>query len=317
MVPDVALVLDNAAATAFGLAVSPRSTGTSLSLRAYLELLRPPNLVTAGADVVAGSAVAGFGNAATIPWLVLASVCLYGGGVVLNDFFDRELDKRERPERPIPSGRVSPTAGALFGISISALGIVVALVVNPIAGALAGTIAVSTYVYDAWGKRSAILGPVNMGLCRGLNLLLGVAAVPAILESAWAVAFLPFVYITGVTALSRGEVTGGDRRTVLFSLITLVLVLTGLLFLTPGPSVFSFAAWPLAAVLGWRTIPAMWRAYRDPEPDIIRSAVKAGILSIVILDAALVASYEGLLFGCLVLAVAILAGSLARRFAVT
>jgi len=294
-----------------------RSTGVPLSLRAYLELLRPPNLVTAATDVVAGCAVAGFGNAETMPWLVLASVCLYGGGVVLNDFFDRDLDARERPERPIPSRRISPAAAASIGFLVSAIGVVSAFVANPIAGGLAGTIAVSTYVYDIWGKRSGIIGPLNMGLCRGLNLLLGVAVAPAVLETAWPVAFLPFVYITGVTVLSRGEVIGSARRTVLFSLISLVVVLSGLLFLIPHPGVLSFAAWPLAGIFGWRTLPAMWRAYQDPSPGTIRRAVKVGVLSIVILDAALVASYEGLLYGCLVLAAAIVAGKLARRFAVT
>ena len=79
-------------------------------LRGYLELLRPPNVMTAVADVLAGYAVAGLSNWAALPWLLGATACLYAGGVVLNDFFDRHLDARERPERPLPSGRV-PAAG--------------------------------------------------------------------------------------------------------------------------------------------------------------------------------------------------------------
>jgi 4-hydroxybenzoate polyprenyltransferase len=62
-------------------------------VRAYLELLRPPNVVTAIADVLAGYAVAGRGRPEALPWLIAASVCLYAGGVVLNDFFDRNLDR--------------------------------------------------------------------------------------------------------------------------------------------------------------------------------------------------------------------------------
>ena len=58
-------------------------------LRAYLELLRPANVTTALADVLAGFAVAGLLNQAALPWLLLATACLYGGGIVLNDEIGR------------------------------------------------------------------------------------------------------------------------------------------------------------------------------------------------------------------------------------
>ena len=84
--------------------------------RPYLELLRPANVVTALADVLAGFAIAGLGNRAALPWLLLATAALYAGGIVLNDVFDRDIDSSERPERPIPSGRVSVAAAAALGV---------------------------------------------------------------------------------------------------------------------------------------------------------------------------------------------------------
>jgi hypothetical protein len=54
-----------------------------------------------------------------LPWLVGATMCLYAGGVVLNDFFDRRLDAIERPERPIPSRRVSAASAAALGTTPS------------------------------------------------------------------------------------------------------------------------------------------------------------------------------------------------------
>src|SRR4051794_10139688 len=74
--------------------------------RAYLALLRPANVVTALADVLAGAAVAGEPWSASLPWLLASTACLYAGGVVLNDVADRTIDAAERPERPIPSGAV-------------------------------------------------------------------------------------------------------------------------------------------------------------------------------------------------------------------
>ena len=90
-------------------------------LRGYLELLRPPNVMTAVADVLAGYAVAGLSNSAALPWLLGATACLYAGGVVLNDFFDRHLDARgtaraPAAKRPRPrGGRRGARTGLLIG----------------------------------------------------------------------------------------------------------------------------------------------------------------------------------------------------------
>jgi 4-hydroxybenzoate polyprenyltransferase len=282
----------------------------------YLELIRPANVATALADVLAGYAVAGLPDWTRLIWLLLSTACLYAGGVVLNDYYDRELDSRERPERPIPSGRVRPASAARFGGSLLVTGVVLAWMATTTAGMIAAGTAVSILLYDSWGKRQTLLGPVNMGLCRGLNLMLGMAAAPAVLEFAWYLATLPIVYIAAVTAVSRGEVHGGRRGIAAFALISLVVVLFALL----GLSVNGAAPWwagALSAVLAWRVLPAFAAVYRKPDPGRIRQAVRAGVLALVLLDAVIGASYGGALYSLLILATAVLAGSLARVFAVT
>jgi len=285
--------------------------------RAYFELLRPPNLTTAAADVLAGYAAAGLGNPAALGWLLAGTSCLYGGGVTLNDFFDRKLDAIERPERPIPSGRVRPVAAAWLGGTLLMVGVITAWQATAAAGLLASAIAGLSVLYDAWGKHRAVVGPANMGMCRALNLLLGVAAAPAALAGRWHLALVPFTYISAVTALSRGEVHGGKRRIALFSLISLVFVLAGLLLLTLRPGHSSLTGCALTLLLAARVMPPFWRAYGDSSPGTIRTAVKTGVLSLVIVDAVVGATYGGPLYGLLVLATAVLAGGLARVFAVT
>ena len=247
-----------------------------MALRPYFELLRPPNLATAAADILAGYAVAGLANGRALPWLLMATICLYGGGVTLNDFFDRELDSVERPERPIPSGRVRPVDAAALGAALLLAGMIAASLASPVSGAIAVAIAVFVVIYDAWGKHQAVLGPLNMGLCRALNLMLGISAVPAALHEHWRLALLPFIYICGVTALSRGEVHGGARSTVLFSLLCVLSVLAGALIMTLSPGHRSLAGGGLILVLGWRILPPFWRAYQDSQPAVIRDAVEAG-----------------------------------------
>src|SRR5688572_3220719 len=170
-------------------------------IRAYIELLRPANVVTALADVLAGYALARSSNPAALPWLLGATACLYAGGVVLNDFFDRHLDLVERPERPIPSGRVRPGHAAILGTLLIAAGTTLALRASRPAGLIAAAIVVSVVLYDGWAKRHPV-GPAVMGLCRAFNLLLGVAAAPHMLKARGLFAAIPFAYVVAITTLS-------------------------------------------------------------------------------------------------------------------
>jgi 4-hydroxybenzoate polyprenyltransferase len=286
-------------------------------LRAYLELLRPPNVVTAIADVLAGYAVAGRLNHRALLWLLAATACLYAGGIVLNDFFDRHLDAVERPERPIPSGRVAPSRAAALGGTLLVAGIAAAARATWAALAVASALAALVVLYDARLKRHPIAGPLNMGLCRGLNLLLGIAAVPAALSAGWPIALISVVYIAAVTTVSRGEVHGGKTGAATFALISLSGVLVALTAIALSAHDGRFAALVLIAGLGYRILPPFRQVLKDPRPPVIRQAVKAGVLSLVLVDAAISAAYAGPLYAAAVLGTALVAGSLARFFSVT
>jgi len=197
-------------------------------VRAFLELIRPGNTATALADVLAGFAVAGLIDPGALPFLLVATACLYAGGITLNDVFDRHLDARERPERAIPSGRVRASRAGAIGASLVTAGIVAAGMVSREAGSVAVAIAVSVLLYDAWGKHRMFVGPVNMGLCRGLNLLLGMTAAPGVVAEHWPLALISLTYIAAVTALSRGEVSGGKRPVAVVSFGLLIVVLAAL-----------------------------------------------------------------------------------------
>ena len=90
-------------------------------MRAYLQLVRLPNVFTAMADVLLGylfthPRLEPVGHFAL---LLVASSMLYLAGMVLNDYFDQEQDARERPARPLPSGRVTPQAARLLGGAVA------------------------------------------------------------------------------------------------------------------------------------------------------------------------------------------------------
>jgi 4-hydroxybenzoate polyprenyltransferase len=295
----------------------PPSTSAGATARAYLQLARPANLLTAAADILAGSAAA----AAWTPVLALlvpASICLYGGGVVFNDVFDRRLDAFERPERPLPSGRASLRGAILLGTSLLLTGIVLAFAVSASSGLIAVAIAASALTYDRFGKHHHLAGPVNMGLCRGLNLLLGISAAPVVPIVLYLLPVVPLIYIAAITAVSAGEVHGGNRGTIRIALSGVCVVMLAV----PGLAGFRSGTTPLWAVpflalLAFRVLRPMWRAYRNPAPEYVFAAVKAGVLSLIVLNSAIAAAWMGPVHGVAILALLPAAGLLARAFAVT
>lgn len=289
---------------------------------AYLQLVRPANVVTAWADILAGYGAAGMAVSAdasqigSLLWLLLATSGLYAGGITFNDVFDAELDAVERPERPIPSDRASYTGAILLGTALLSIGVSAAMQVSLLSGGLAVAIALLALTYDKFSKHSALLGPLNMGLCRGGNLLLGVSAAGTI-QPLWFLLFIPLAYIGAVTAMSRQEVSGGDKRTGAIALGLLSITLLALTALTLLPSVQWLPLFPFAALLAILTLPPFLRATRMPDVLTIRTAVKTGVLSLIVMDGAIAAGFAGGFYGLCVLALLPLSIGLARLFAVT
>jgi len=284
---------------------------------AYLELLRPANVVTAAADIVAGYAVSGATTLDRLPSLVVSSMCLYAGGVVLNDVFDRHIDARERPERPIPSGRIAVARAALLGAALLVTGVLSATSASREAGLIAAALAIAVLVYDAAAKRHPVAGPTAMGTCRGLNFVLGLAAVPAAVSTFWPLSLLAVSYIAGVTVISRGEVAGGRTAMAGVSLALVGGSIAVLAVVAGWQGVRAPVALAFAAALAWLVLPPLLDARRLPDAGAIRLAVKRGVLSLVLLDAALAAAFAGTSYGVAVLATGLVAGYLARFFAVT
>lgn len=295
--------------------------------KAYLQLCRPANLPTAAADVLAGLAISGlFGSLAYFEFpnflnsnlllLVFASVFLYAGGVVLNDVYDFELDKKERPERPIPSGRVAYKNAMVFGYTLLLIGIICAFLVKLECGVVAMALATAILSYDKVAKHHSFLGPLNMGICRGLNLFMGILYVNQL--DNWLYALIPVVFIFAVTLISRGEVHGKNKLNIVFAgllytlVITAVIVLNYFFGLNGGISYLFFIV--LFALMVF--LPLI-RAYVKNTPQNIKKSVKAGVLSIVLLDAAMAVGFTSIAYGIAILLLLPLSILLAKKFAVT
>jgi len=190
------------------------------------RLLRVPNLFTVPGDPVAGYVLA----AGALGWhaagAVGASLCLYAAGLLLNDYFDREVDARERPERPVPSGAVRP--GVVLGVGLALLGCGVGvawLAAGREAALVAGLVAIAVVAYDGGLKRLRWLGPVAMGSCRAGSVLIGAAAAGGLAAPAGLlVAGITWAYTTAVSVLAAGETSGRRPGRGAFAPALIVLV---------------------------------------------------------------------------------------------
>jgi 4-hydroxybenzoate polyprenyltransferase len=276
------------------------------SVFSYLELIRLPNVITAAADSLAGWLLVMGSLAEPGRWLPLiaASMVLYAAGTALNDVFDFEVDRKERPGRPLPAGQISRRIAAGLGAAGLMLGPGLALAGGGLAGMLvASVLSLCILVYDAGAKHTG-LGPAVMGSCRGLNLLLGMTHAGSFGGPiAWITASAYGAFVAGITLVSRSEVAGGGRAGLLAGLglqNLAILVLAGVAlepgrFPRPDPSrpLIPLEGILVLALVGLAISLKAARALKDPSPEHVQRTVKTGILSLVWLHVGLVAAVRG------------------------
>lgn len=184
-------------------------------VRAWLQLLRVPNLFTVPGDPLAGLvltavALSPEGAIPIIPALlaVAASLALYCAGLIDNDLAGFAEDLRDRPERPLPSGRIPRWHAAIALAVFAGLGLLAAFVANMVCGYVALVLLGVILAYNHLLKRVPLAGPVTMGLCRGLSVMIGATAIDEIgLHNpvAYLAAGLIALYIAAVTSIASRE----------------------------------------------------------------------------------------------------------------
>jgi hypothetical protein len=292
-------------------------------LTVYLRLMRPANIVTSVADVLAGIAISGYfyhlsftaNSFYPIVLLCLSTIGLYGGGIVFNDVFDAELDKTERPERAIPSGLVSKKEASYLGAFLLIWGIGFAFSYSNHAGAIAVAIAFFALLYNKVSKHYAFVGPLNMGLCRGLNLLLGISImVPAISEFYY-LTVVPIAYIFSITMISQGEVHGGNKRNLYIGGMLYAIVICAILYFALRQAQWLTIVFVLPFV--WMIYKPLINAIKNPIGKNIGLAVKAGVISLILMDAAWAAAFGAIWVAVFIACLLPVSMRFAKMFAVT
>lgn len=247
-----------------------------MNLALALRLGRISNLPTVWTNVLVGALLAG-GQLTDVrlPLLMLALSLFYVGGMFLNDAFDREFDAMHRPERPIPSGRVSARQVFVSGFGLLALGLAfVAIASRGVDGlpawraiATGAALAAAIVFYDAHHKGNA-MSPLIMGLCRvGVVFTAAYAVAPALPDAVGLAATALLCHLIGLTYIAKQEHL--DRIGALWPLGFLAVpLLYGALLAASAPLVWLPLAL-YAALLGF----ALWLLRRRARGDVPRAVV--------------------------------------------
>lgn len=303
---------------------SPETASRHSTILPWLRLLRISALPTAISNILMAFLLVHQAWTPTLELclLILASSLLYLSGMVLNDVFDIEVDRVQRPNRPLPSGKISLQTAKTAGYMLLLIGVVVAslagwvgsgsdpfLPTSPFARAsiIAVLLAACILLYNGLLKRT-LFAPFLMGSCRGLNILLGTstliplatgmttsAASPTFLSIpllAWWISISIGTLICGVTLLGRNEAVESQKRLPLFIACGFIIAgITGIgsvvycpMDLELSPLVKSI--YPLiVAVISLTIIRRVVGAAIIATPLAIQSGVISVLRSLIILDA--------------------------------
>jgi hypothetical protein len=257
-----------------------------------LRLGRVSNLPTVWTNTLAGIVLAGgtVADARTLP-LVVALSLFYVAGMYLNDAYDAEIDARERPERPIPSGQVSAETvfGAGFGMMAAGVGVLLWVGYGTAGGTGLGPafgglgLGAAIVLYNRRHKDNPA-SPVLMGLCRVLvYVTAGLAVTDALPAPLWTGAVLLLCYLIGLTYIAKQETLGAVRN--LWPLLFLGAPVAYALWAAPSGRQSLVLALLLVA---WIAL-ALWFLRRRRPGDVPRAVVSL-IAGIALLDAVLIAA---------------------------
>jgi UbiA prenyltransferase family len=277
-----------------------------MAIKPYFELVRLPNVFTAAADSLAGWLLVRGSLAQPGRWLPLvgASMAIYAAGIALNDLSDYGIDLVERPNRPLPSGRVGKRFAAGLVVALLATGLALAAFSGSSTSLfVSATLVGCVLFYDLAAKRT-FLGPEVMGACRGLNVLLGMSQAPAIGgPSGWLVAGSMAAFVVGITWISRSEARGGGFASVGAGMLLQNVACLGLVAAALSPRSFPLPDLerPIIPIEGLVVLSIVLlvvnmgdgRALLEGTPLHLQRAVKTGVLALVWLNVGVVAAVRG------------------------
>ncbi len=178
-------------------------------MNAFLEIIRPKNAVMGVIAVfIVQIVVAFFTYQIFIAALVV--FVIMGAGNALNDYFDCKIDAVNKPERPIPSGRMSKNTAAIYAAVLFMVGVVLAFYMGPLEGIIAALSSILLILYAYKLKKISLVGNASIALLTGLCFIFAGVVVNNINVSS-ALAFYAFFMTMAREMVKDIEDVEGDK----------------------------------------------------------------------------------------------------------
>ena len=291
-------------------------------LRQFLLLVRLPNIFTTPSNILTGyfAVFLPYGNvdALQLSYLIFSSALLYVAGIVFNDYFDIEIDLRERPYRPLPSKSITTKKALLIGIMSLLSANLLAFLAGVSSFVVSIVLSAIVIGYD-YRLKNTLIGPIVMGSTRSLNIILGAspALFAAILPNGnnllvriMFVSLCLLAYVLSISLLSRKEIVArgeehveekydANRKTVAMSFLIVFAVVISITFAV-FLGIFKieiFAGLALFSLI--MVVTFMQTNFHDSLT--IQNAIKHMVISIIVLDSVFITGLTGSYYGLLTL----------------
>ncbi|MBW8001362.1 MAG: hypothetical protein FVQ80_05000 [Planctomycetes bacterium] len=281
------------------------ASALSTKFSAWLQLIRLPNLLTVPGDPLAGFTLAYFAGVyndrsnVNLQFCIFTSLLFYCAALLQNDYCDIAKDRETRPNRPLPSGLINPRSVVYAALTLFIAGLLTAALAGMLTFVIALTMVALISSYNCMTKGNVVIGAINVGLCRGLSLLLGASALGTECVSSTPVIVSALgltCYIASVTTIAAKEtqtVSLNKKRWLPTIILTCWFTI---LYFTIG----IYNLWSLGAYLVLASISTIWALYLTINltgkvaPKIIQQTVGQLIRNLLLIQAAVI-SVAGLI----------------------
>ena len=282
----------------------------SSNLRDYLLLIRLPNLFTLPSNILVGFAIASsltltFTSFVQVLLLVTISIFLYCVGLVLNDLFDYNIDKKERPNRPIASGKISRKVAIVLVTIFTVIALSLSLLVSVPTFGISMVLISLIFGYDKYLKNTQA-GPFTIAAARVMNVTLGTSASLNNIDSfpqfviLVFVLTITFVYVTLIGFISKYEVQGFSENIKLYLIPVIIAGIISSIMLFAFIGFFKYESLIILGLFLFIMVKAIYRIQKKDSIGI-QQCIQKMIMSIIVLDSTYLSGLRGLEVGLAVL----------------
>lgn len=282
----------------------------SSNFKNYLLLIRLPNLFTLPSNILLGFILVStftltITSVTQILVLVTISTLLYCVGLVLNDLFDYEIDKKERPNRPLASGKISRKVAIVLVIILTTIALILSLLISVTTFSISILLLAIIFGYDKYLKNTKA-GPFTIAAARVTNVILGTTANINSIENfpqnilLMFVLTITFVYVSLIGFLSRYEVQGFSENIKSYLIPVIISGIVSSIVIFNWIGFFKYESLLVLALFSFIMARTIYRIHSKDSTGI-QQTIQQMILSIIVLDSTFLTGIAGLDVGLPVL----------------